>query len=117
MSTTAPSLVELSPSKFVLGCVAVAVAILATAQAVQLPVMLLGIEVLATILGLFIFGSIRYRLDKNALTYGALLVVLATFWGVWCRLRRCAKRFRRKAGNPSLRRSATTCSRSKASTS
>jgi Na+/H+ antiporter NhaD/arsenite permease-like protein len=42
-------------------------------------------EILATIVALFILGSIRYRLDKNALTYGAGLVILATFWEPWWR--------------------------------
>src|SRR5262249_44280775 len=32
-----------------------------------------------TILGLFLFGSFRYQIHKNALTYGTLLVVIATF--------------------------------------
>jgi Na+/H+ antiporter NhaD/arsenite permease-like protein len=41
------------------------------------------VEVLATILALFVLGSIKYRLDKNALTYGAALVVAATVWGIW----------------------------------
>lgn len=44
---------------------------------------LLGIEVLATILVLFIFGSIRYRIDKNAITYGALPIVFITFFPLW----------------------------------
>lgn len=41
---------------------------------------LLGIEVLATILILFLFGSIRYRIDKNAITYGALPIIFVTFF-------------------------------------
>ena len=40
---------------------------------------LLATEVLATILGLFVFGSFRYQIHKNALTYGMLLVIVATF--------------------------------------
>jgi len=39
--------------------------------------------VFATILALFVLGSFRYRLDKNALTYGAVLVVGAAFWPLW----------------------------------
>lgn len=38
---------------------------------------------MVTILALFVFGSIRYRIDKNALTYGAALVIVATFWPIW----------------------------------
>ena len=37
---------------------------------------------LATILGLFVFGSFRYQIHKNALTYGMLLVIIATFCGL-----------------------------------
>lgn len=44
---------------------------------------LLGMEVLATILALFLFGSTRYRIDKNAITYGALPVIWATFFPLW----------------------------------
>jgi Na+/H+ antiporter NhaD/arsenite permease-like protein len=40
-------------------------------------------EVFLMILSLFIFGSIRYRLDKNAVTYGMAIVVSATFWRIW----------------------------------
>jgi len=43
----------------------------------------LGIEVFATVLALFIFGSIRYRIDKNVLTYGALPIILVTFFSLW----------------------------------
>jgi Na+/H+ antiporter NhaD/arsenite permease-like protein len=42
-----------------------------------------AIEVFLMILSLFIFGSIRYRLDKNAVTYGMAIVVSATFWRIW----------------------------------
>jgi Na+/H+ antiporter NhaD/arsenite permease-like protein len=40
---------------------------------------LIGLEVMATILGLFAFGSFKYQIHKNALTYGMALVVVATF--------------------------------------
>src|SRR5262245_27176613 len=49
----------------------------------QPPVWLLGAQVMSIILGLFVFGSARYRLHKDALTSGSLLVVAATFWTVW----------------------------------
>jgi Na+/H+ antiporter NhaD/arsenite permease-like protein len=44
---------------------------------------LLGIEVFTTVIALFIFGSIRYRINKNVLTYGALPIVLVTFYSLW----------------------------------
>ncbi len=75
--------VELSSKKFVLGCVLVAFGVWLVGNVYRLPLWLLGAEAFATVLGLFVFGSIRYRLDKNALTYGAVLVIAATFWGVW----------------------------------
>jgi Na+/H+ antiporter NhaD/arsenite permease-like protein len=77
------SIVDISPWKFVFGCAVAALALLLWGRVQTLPLWLLGAEVFATILGLFVFGSIRYRLHKNALTYGSLLVVGATFWGVW----------------------------------
>ncbi|HMC98324.1 MAG TPA: SLC13 family permease, partial [Flavobacteriales bacterium] len=48
-----------------------------------LPRWVLAVEVLTTVLALFVFGSIKYRLNKNALTYGAGLLIVATFWGMW----------------------------------
>jgi Na+/H+ antiporter NhaD/arsenite permease-like protein len=75
--------VDLSSAKFFGGCVVVAALVFAVGNAHPLPLWLLGAEVFATIIALFVFGSIRYRLDKNALTYGAVLVIGATFWGVW----------------------------------
>lgn len=44
-----------------------------------LPVWLLATEVLSTILALFLLGSFKYQIHKNALTYGMLLVIIATF--------------------------------------
>ena len=44
-----------------------------------LPTWLLAAEVLATILGLFLFGSFKYQIHKIALTYGMLLIVVSTF--------------------------------------
>ena len=46
----------------------------------SLPIPFLLLELLLTIFALFLFGSIRYRIDKNALTYGALLIIFVTFY-------------------------------------
>ncbi len=67
---------------FLTGCAAAAVAILIIGRLTPLPLWLLATEVLATILGLFAFGSFRYQIHKNALTYGMLLVIVATFCGL-----------------------------------
>ena len=85
----------------VAGCAVLAGVILLVGRVASAPVWLLGTEVLATILGLFVFGSFRYQIHKNALTYGMLLVIVATFcvlpsstwhievatrgWGFWIR--------------------------------
>ena len=66
----------LSGWRFVGAC---ATASLAIVVAGHMPVWLLAAEVLATILGLFVFGSFTYQIHKNALTYGMLLVIIATF--------------------------------------
>jgi hypothetical protein len=73
------SVVMLSGWKFVLGCAVVATGILLLAQVTPMPVWLLATEVLATILGLFLFGSFKYQIHKNALTYGMLLIIISTF--------------------------------------
>jgi hypothetical protein len=72
----------LSGRTFVLGCVLLACVLLAAGRAVPLPLSLLAAEVFATILGLFLLGSFKYQLHKNALTYGMLLVIVATFCGL-----------------------------------
>src|SRR6267378_3734297 len=69
----------LSGRKFVLGCLALACLILVVGRTTSLPVWLLAAEVFATILGLFLFGSFKYQIHKNALTYGLLLIIIATF--------------------------------------
>ncbi len=67
---------------FTTACGVVALALLALGRTTPLPVGLLAAEVLATILGLFVFGSFRYQIHKNALTYGMLMVIVATFAGL-----------------------------------
>jgi len=69
-------------SWFVSACAVVAAAILLGSRIASPPLWLLAAEVLATILGLFVFGSFRWQIHKNALTYGMLLVIGATFCGL-----------------------------------
>ncbi len=78
----APAVVMLSGRNFVLGCAIVAGLIGLVGRVAFLPMWLLGAEVLATILGLFLFGSFKYQIHKNALTYGMLLIVVSTFCGL-----------------------------------
>jgi Na+/H+ antiporter NhaD/arsenite permease-like protein len=66
-------------SWFVAGSAAAAAAVIVVGQFSPASVWLLATEVLATILGLFVFGSFKYQIHKNALTYGMLLVIIATF--------------------------------------
>jgi hypothetical protein len=77
-----PPVVMLSSRAFMAGCAIAAVGILAIGRVQPMPVGLLAAEVMATILGLFAFGSFRFQIHKNALTYGMLLVVVATFAGL-----------------------------------
>src|SRR5262245_47421232 len=67
---------------FVGVCAALAAALFVAGRITFLPVWLLATEVFATILGLFLFGSFKYQIHKNALTYGMLLVIVATFAGL-----------------------------------
>jgi Na+/H+ antiporter NhaD/arsenite permease-like protein len=77
-----PSVVMLSGRNFLLGCAMVAAATLMARRLIELPLWLLASEVLATILGLFLFGSFKYQIHKSALTYGMLPIVVATFCGL-----------------------------------
>ena len=66
----------------VAACGIVACLLLALGRMTPLPVSLLAAEVFLTILGLFAFGSFKYQIHKNALTYGMALVIVATFLGL-----------------------------------
>lgn len=81
-ASDASSVVMLSGRRFVLGCLVVSGIILLVGRSIVPPVWLLAAEVLATILALFLLGSFKYQVHKNPLTYGMLLVIIATF----CRL-------------------------------
>jgi hypothetical protein len=76
------SVVMISEKRVLFGCAVLAAALFAAGRIVTLPLGLLAAEVFATILGLFLFGSFRYQVHKNALTYGMLLVIVATFSGL-----------------------------------
>jgi Na+/H+ antiporter NhaD/arsenite permease-like protein len=73
------NVIMLSEPRFMLTCTVIAVALLMAGRVVTLPLALLAAEVFATILGLFLFGSFRYQIHKNALTYGMSLVIVSTF--------------------------------------
>lgn len=72
----------LSSSRFVIGCAIVAGLIAILSRWAPIPVWLLASEVFATIVGLFAFGSFKYQIHKNALTYGMSLVIAASFYGL-----------------------------------
>ena len=76
------TVVMMSGLKFFAGSAIVAALILIWGQYSPLPVWLLATEVLTTILGLFVFGSFSFQIHKNALTYGMLLIIIATFCGL-----------------------------------
>lgn len=77
------NIVRISSAKFLMFCVVAASAILGLGQIYTFSGNLVAIEVFGVILSLFIFGSIPWRIDKNAITYGLALVVFATFWKIW----------------------------------
>lgn len=79
------AIVQLSSKKFLIGCFFAALALILVGRVYPFPAWLVAAEVLTTILALFVLGSIRYRLNKNALTYGAVFVITATFWETWWR--------------------------------
>ena len=78
----APGIVVLSSRKFLLGCGIAAATIFVLGRFFAFPPWLLAAEVFATVISLFLFGSFKYQIHKNAITYGMLLVILATFCGL-----------------------------------
>jgi Na+/H+ antiporter NhaD/arsenite permease-like protein len=83
MESNSHEVVEISSVKFLAGCAGIAALALCLGFIKPLPSILLAAEVLVTVLALFVFGSIKYRIDKNALTFGAGLIITATFWPLW----------------------------------
>jgi Na+/H+ antiporter NhaD/arsenite permease-like protein len=83
MTGQSQSVVMLSSRTFVASCALCAIAVLLAGRVWALSPLLLAVEILATILSLFLLGSFRYQIHKNALTYGMALVILATFVGIW----------------------------------
>jgi Na+/H+ antiporter NhaD/arsenite permease-like protein len=77
------NIIKLSAAKFLICCLVLSLIVLWMGQFYPFSSGVVAIEVLLIILSLFIFGSIRYRLDKNAITYGMAIVVSATFWRIW----------------------------------
>ncbi len=78
-----PKTIHISGKKFLAVCFLISLAILFLGKRSAFGPGVMAAEVLLTILCLFIFGSIRYRLDKNALTYGAVLIIGSTFCTGW----------------------------------
>src|SRR5437870_12042462 len=74
-----PAVVMMPAKHFLFGSAIVAAGLLVVGRFVALPTTLLAVEVFATIFGLFVFGSFKYQVHKNALTYGMLLIMVATF--------------------------------------
>jgi Na+/H+ antiporter NhaD/arsenite permease-like protein len=82
MREQSSAVVMLSGRKFFFGCAMIAAIIFFIGRFIPLSISLLAVEVFATILGLFLFGSFRYQIHKNALTYGMVLIMIATFCGL-----------------------------------
>lgn len=75
--------IQLSSKKFIIGCIGCSILAFILGFQGHTSSFLLAAEVLITILSLFVFGSFRYQLDKNALTYGAGIVIVGTFIPLW----------------------------------
>jgi len=77
------SIVPISSTRFIGGCLLAAVVTFLIGAFYAFSAWVMALEVFLTILSLFIFGSIRYRIDKNAMTYGAGMIIITTFWWNW----------------------------------
>lgn len=82
-SAPAPAVVQLSSWKFIALCLALSAAVLWIGRTTPFSPTFIGAEVLLTILCLFLFGSFKYQIHKNALTYGAVIVIGCTFFTGW----------------------------------
>lgn len=82
-SKTDSTIIHISSKKFLAGCFLAAGIVFIIGAFRALPTWTIAAEVFFTVLALFVFGSIKYRVDKNAMTYGAVLIIFATFWWNW----------------------------------
>jgi hypothetical protein len=71
-----------SSRRVLFGCAVAAVFLFFLGRFFVLPTWLLATEVFTTVISLFLFGSFKYQIHKNAITYGMSLVILATFSGL-----------------------------------
>lgn len=78
-----PEIIELSGKKFLALSALVALGVLFFFRNAPIAPGWIAAEVFSTVIALFILGSIKYRLDKNALTYGAGLIISASFLTGW----------------------------------
>ncbi len=72
----------LSSRGFLVGCVIAATVIFFLGRFLVFPTWLLATEVFTSVICLFLFGSFKYQIHKNTITYGMLLVILVTFSGL-----------------------------------
>lgn len=77
------SVVVVSGRKVLLGCAVAAAFLFFLGRFFVLPTWLLAAEVFTTVVSLFLFGSFKHQIHKNAITYGMLLVIVATFSGLF----------------------------------
>lgn len=78
-----PEIINLSSRKFFFSSAAAGAFLFAAGIFYPIPSWIMALQVFFTVVALFVLGSIRYRLDKNALTYGMGIVISATFWSTW----------------------------------
>lgn len=83
MTGSTSKIIEIPPRPYVLICFTVAILLSIITWKFPASPNLLAVEVFSIVIALFVFGSIRYRIDKNVITYGALPVVLVTFFSAW----------------------------------
>lgn len=76
-------IIQLSAKKYLMGCTLAAAAFFWLGLSGLTSGWVVATEVFLTIFSLFVLGSFRYQLDKNVLTYGAGLVIVATFIPLW----------------------------------
>ena len=74
------NIIKISGKNFFISSLAVASIILILGKYIAFSPTFILIEILITVVLLFVFGSIRYRLDKNVITYSMVFVILATFF-------------------------------------
>jgi len=74
-----PPVLQVSAKTYLVACLLIAAMVFAVGRTHPPTPTVLAAEIFIVVIALFVFGSSRVRVDKNAVTYGALPIIVTTY--------------------------------------